>query len=292
MKNDYLEEPLIFECEDDRLVGILHRSDGSARLGILFVVGGPQYRVGSHRMFVLIARHLARAGFVVLRFDVRGMGDSQGHFSSFEALDTDIRSAIDAFESAVTGLDRVAILGLCDGASAAALYCGGDPRVAGLILLNPWVHTRTTEAKTYISTYYPRRILQLDFWYKVVQGRWQILDSLRDFWKKLRWMIESRYTAKRGGNLTFVDRMANRLSRFGGPVLIVTSENDLTASEFTNTLGDDRTWKEVGAKVTLCTLAEADHTLSSPAHLESFSRYVNSWLSRNFCDKLSRKLPD
>jgi alpha/beta superfamily hydrolase len=45
---------------------------------VLVIVGGPQYRAGSHRQFTLLARSLAEQGFAVLRFDYRGMGDSTG----------------------------------------------------------------------------------------------------------------------------------------------------------------------------------------------------------------------
>ena len=37
--------------------------------GVVIVVGGAQYRVGSHRQFVQMARLLAAAGYPVLRFD-------------------------------------------------------------------------------------------------------------------------------------------------------------------------------------------------------------------------------
>ena len=70
------EFPVVFSCGGDQLVGMVHPA--AARLGVVIVVGGPQYRVGSHRQFVLMARDLAREGYPVLRFDYRGMGDSDG----------------------------------------------------------------------------------------------------------------------------------------------------------------------------------------------------------------------
>jgi len=84
--------------------------------GVLIVVGGPQYRVGSHRQFVLTARRLAADGYTTLRFDATGMGDALGEPRSFEQLDDDLGSAIDALLASTPALRRVVLLGLCDGA--------------------------------------------------------------------------------------------------------------------------------------------------------------------------------
>ncbi|MEO7385660.1 MAG: hydrolase 1, exosortase A system-associated, partial [Gammaproteobacteria bacterium] len=78
------ERVVTFTCEGDTLIGILHEALVPATRGVLIVVGGPQYRIGSHRQFVLLARDLARQGIPILRFDYRGMGDSDGRFRGFE----------------------------------------------------------------------------------------------------------------------------------------------------------------------------------------------------------------
>ena len=48
-----------FDCEGLRLFGVLSQPAEPGRRGVLLVVGGPQYRVGSHRQFTLLARDLA-----------------------------------------------------------------------------------------------------------------------------------------------------------------------------------------------------------------------------------------
>ena len=92
------EEPVCIESQGERLIGVLHRpqTPSGASRGMVIVVGGPQYRVGSHRQFVLLARALAARGTPVLRFDLAGMGDSDGEFAGFERSAADIRAAIDA----------------------------------------------------------------------------------------------------------------------------------------------------------------------------------------------------
>ena len=80
------EQALVLGCEGSSMIGVLSGAGLPAGRGVLIVVGGPQYRVGSHRQFILLARHLADRGVPTLRFDYRGMGDSRhGSLRGFDA---------------------------------------------------------------------------------------------------------------------------------------------------------------------------------------------------------------
>ena len=148
------EAPVVFNCSNEQLVGIIHHTEEKSDIGVLIVVGGPQYRVGSHRQFILLARKLAVNNIPVMRFDYRGMGDSSGSLRDFEDINTDIRSAIDVFISNRQGLEKIVIWGLCDAASAALFYAYTDDRVTGLVLLNPWARTEEGLNETHIQNYY------------------------------------------------------------------------------------------------------------------------------------------
>jgi exosortase A-associated hydrolase 1 len=163
---NYDERALALECEGDALVGVLAVPERPHRVGVLVIVGGPQYRVGSHRQFLLLARALAGEGFPTLRFDCRGMGDGCGELRSFQDIDPDIAAAIAVFQTHCPEVDRIVLWGLCDGASAALLYwyASLDQRVAGMVLLNPWVRSEAVMAKTHIKHYYGQRLLEKEFW--------------------------------------------------------------------------------------------------------------------------------
>lgn len=278
----------MFACRGSTLAGVIHRpSAGRSNVAVLIIVGGPQYRVGSHRQFVHSARALARAGYPVLRFDYRGMGDSEGEYAGFESITEDIRAAIDAVELACSPRHGVVLLGLCDAASAALIYCCSDPRVAGLILMNPWVRSEQSQAAAVVRHYYVKRLFQVDFWRKLAGGGVDFVGSIASlFGNVARAARRPRMSEARG----FIDAMRLGLQRFTGPVLIVQSGRDLTAEEFRTLCSRDEVWHEaiLRESITVVNMAEADHTFSRELHLDQFNNDCGRWLSRTFGDEPCR----
>ena len=276
------ERLLTFHCRDDTLVGILHESgEVACDLGVLVVVGGPQYRVGSHRQFVLMARQLALAGFPVLRFDYRGMGDSDGDHRTFDAVEEDIRVAIDTLLGAVPGLRGIVIFGLCDAASAALMYCScGDRRVAGLVLANPWVRTEAGEANAFVHHYYGRRLLQKSFWGKILGGHFDFWSAFSDLASKVRVSFSAPRVGRPRERPHYVARMVAGLERHNKPLLLLLSGRDLTAREFENYCAASTQWSDrLGRRdVERRDLRLADHTFSDSGSLKAAGRYIIDWL--------------
>jgi exosortase A-associated hydrolase 1 len=272
------EEAFVFACEEERLVAVLHRGAEAATRGVLVVVGGPQYRVGSHRQFVRLARDLAQAGVPALRFDYRGMGDADGAHPGFERAGPAIAAAVSAFCARVPSLREVVIWGLCDAASAALLYAHADARVAGVVLANPWVRTESSEAQTYLRHYYLDRLRSAGFWRSLARGGVRPLASLRSLWAHARAALRgSRGTVSR----PFPERMLEGLARFRGRVLIILSGNDLTAAEFRDLVEASSRWRGLLARdtVTRRELPRATHTFSSHEWRAQVSTWTTEWLA-------------
>lgn len=272
------ERCLTFDCLGHTLLGILHEPVGSSRdIAILIIVGGPQYRVGSHRQFVVMARQLASSGYAVLRFDYRGMGDSAGEPRSFETVDADIVAAIDTLYAELPGLRGIILFGLCDAASAALMYRDVKGRVSGMILANPWVRTESGEARAYVRHYYRQRLLQRSFWCRVISGRLRVWQSIREFMLALRRSIGA---AGSGESALFVDRMLLGLQSANGPVLLLMSGSDLTAREFDHHCSASPEWSRQlsSGDVLRVDLPGADHTFSSSDSLEDATKAALAWL--------------
>ncbi|MDQ2987670.1 MAG: hydrolase 1, exosortase A system-associated, partial [Pseudomonadota bacterium] len=238
-----VERGIAFVCEGCWLYGVLSlppASTPSSRRGVVLVVGGPQYRVGSHRQFTLLARELAQQGVPVLRFDYRGMGDSEGDIRDFLDVDADLRAAIDAFVAELPDVREVVLWGLCDAASAAMLYAPQDPRVAGLVLLNPWARTEEGVARAYLKHYYLSRIMQGGLWRKILRGQFDYAATTRSFLslcanalrrKNAPAADQSQPTAA-ARQASLPERMLSGFSRFQGRSLIIIGSADLTGREF------------------------------------------------------------
>lgn len=270
------ESVCLFPCEGEELVGIVTEPDAPlGDVGVLVVVGGPQYRVGSHRQFVLLARYLAGLGVPCMRFDYRGMGDATGEQRDFERVDRDIGAAVDAFLARVPTVRRVVLWGLCDGASAACFYAPMDARVAGLVLLNPWVKTAQGEARTYLKHYYLKRLLDVSFWKKLLSGRVSLGKSVGGVVGAAKTAAGS--DAARAQSLP--DRMGAALQVSGKPVCVILSGNDYVAREFEGAAAEGG-WKHVLASAPPMRFQAADHTFSSRRWRDEVAEATFAWVSR------------
>ncbi len=273
------ERALLVECAGARLPGILHCPEQAGERGVLIVVGGPQYRVGSHRQFVLLARALCDAGFPVMRFDHRGIGDSEGDERGFEHIDDDLDAALDAFFDACPALREVVIWGLCDAASAALCYAvRGDRRVCGQVLLNPWVRTEQSQARAHLRHYYRARLLDRDLWRRLLRGELRVFAALRSLAGDL--MRSTRGRAPSAEQVPFPERMAAGLQAFGGRTLLILSGDDLTAAEFTDSAAASPAWRKAlaGPLVEQRRLEAANHTFARRAWRDQVADWTVEWL--------------
>ena len=160
---------LSFSCEGAALGGTLDGADG--RTGLLIVTGGSQTRIGSHRMFERLALAVAAAGYPCFRFDRRGVGDSEGEDPGFKGSAADLAAAAAAFRAECPRLERIAGFGLCDGATALALF-GAEAGVDQLVLANPWfVEAEAGEPPAAaIKHHYRQQLTSLEGWKKILTG--------------------------------------------------------------------------------------------------------------------------
>lgn len=279
---NFREEARFFDCQGDNLLGVLTIPERTADTGVVIVVGGPQYRVGGHRQFVLLSRALADAGFANLRFDYRGMGDSAGEARDFQRISDDISAAIDTLISGSTVVRKVVLWGLCDAASASLIYWyeRRDARVDGVVLLNPWVRSQATLAKARVRHYYGQRLFAPEFWRKLLTGRLSIVHSVSELWANFQQSNAPPKPKADGNGLSFPQMMSDALRAFPGRVLLLLSGNDLTAREFVDCATSDPDWSGIleSPRVVRHEIPDADHTFSKAIWRQDVERNTLEWL--------------
>lgn len=255
------------------LTGILSLPRAPAPRGVLIITGGPQYRAGSHRQFTLLARLLAAQGFPVLRFDYRGMGDSEGAARDYLTIADDIDSALAQFFHGVPALREVILWGLCDGATAAACHAASDPRIKALVLLNPWVRSPASLARTTLRHYYLRRLGQRDFWRKLAGGGVRLAASLASL------RTTAAHAATTGAALPQAD-LYHALHRFQGKVLLILSGEDLGAREWDDLIKASGAWRALAnaPQWQQVQIAGANHTFASAAWRAQVEQACLHWM--------------
>ena len=296
------ERAVVFPCGEDALIGVVTTGEQVLGTGVLIIVGGPQYRVGSHRQFVRLARYLARHGVPCMRFDYRGMGDSTGVQRSFASVDDDVRAAIEVFAEAVPGLGRVVLWGLCDGASAACLALRKSPLIAGAVLLNPWVRTKGSQAGVMLRHYYLRRVADPRFWRKLLRGNVSLSGAVGSLLKTLSGRQGRAATGKvpalegagRGQTATVAEarpphladvphlpeRMLECLTQSGLPLAVFLSGRDFVAREFEQVVLAEPRWQRLmqSPSCTSMRFESADHTFSRREDAEAVEQATLQWL--------------
>src|SRR4051812_5778943 len=208
---------LSFDCEGAELAASL--DEGGEATGMLLVTGGSQTRIGSHRMYERLSKALSERGFSCFRFDRRGVGDSNGEDAGFRSSGPDVVAAAKAFRNACPKLERLFGFGLCDGASALAMF-GLSAGLDGLILVNPWlVETQADEpAPAAIRAHYRKRLLSLEGWKKILSGT-------VDYNKLFRGVL--RMSKDQGSSLA--EEAAGALRASGVRAWLILAEEDATA---------------------------------------------------------------
>jgi exosortase A-associated hydrolase 1 len=186
-------------------------------------------------------------------------------------------------------LQGVVLWGLCDGASAALFYAHTDPRIKGLVILNPWVRTPATAAKAYLKHYYVARLKDAALWRGLVRGETAIGPAIRSWLGMARQAAGQKRkgsdeaglpTCRSGGALP--DRMAAGLRDYRGPALLVLSGNDLTAREFEEATATSPLWRRLLAETRVAThrLPQADHTFSTAPWRREVAEATIAWMTR------------
>jgi uncharacterized protein len=283
------EIPVVFAAHQSSLVGVIHVPELAAHRGLLIIVaGGPQYRAGCCRQLVYLARRLCAAGIPVMRFDYRGMGDSDGDFLGFTQIEDELRAALGIFRTHVPSMREVVLWGGCDAASASMIHGWRLPEITGLILGNPYVHSEDTADKVTLKYYYWQRLRERAFWTKVLRFQFNPLPALRVI---RRVLLPNRTPSQPAEGVLGVaplktrpyqDLMREGIEHFQGRVLLLMSGRSLVSKEFDELCASDEQWRAAMqglASLDRHDFADADQAFSTIDARNQMIGVAERWLT-------------
>lgn len=245
-----------FLCEGSKLAATL--DDGDGQTGLLLVSGGNEVRAGAWNGQARFAGHVAAEGYPVMRFDRRGVGDSEGANGEFRSSENDIAAALAAFREQCPRVTRVVGIGNCDAASA--LMLTGGAGFDALVLSNPWTFDDGGEEapSEVVRDHYRRRLTDPAAIRRLLTGRVAIGSLVRSLIAALRPSPD-----RRDGLAT---EMAEGLSGFAGPVRFLIAGRDRTGLAFLSK------WDKADPRIRTC--PDASHSYVEPDAREWLVREV------------------
>jgi exosortase A-associated hydrolase 1 len=247
-----------FTCEGAQLAASLDMASGTT--GLLIVSGGNELRAGPWGSQAKLADKIAASGFPVLRFDRRGVGDSEGTNGTFTTSAPDIAAAITTFRNHVPTLKKIMAFGNCDAASALMLTSGVG--CDALVLANPWTFDPDPdpEPETVIEepeptpmppaamrSYYLRRLANPAALKRLFSGKVKVSKMASS-------LVEAVKPAPPPS--TLAQDMAAGLKAFPGSATILLAANDRTAQAF------KAVWDKGDTRVRTC--PRAGHSFVEP----------------------------
>jgi len=139
-----MEKPVTFQNLGQQLVGMLHIPNElhqeEKAPAIAMFHGFTGNKSEAHRLFVHFARDLCAVGFIVLRVDFRGSGDSEGEFEDMTVPGevSDAEKSIDFLQlNPQVDKERIGVIGLSLGGRVATILASHDERLKYVVLLSP-----------------------------------------------------------------------------------------------------------------------------------------------------------
>ena len=272
-----LEKMAVFG-DQKNLTGVVSIPESQGRINrkvaVILLNAGLVHRVGPNRMNVDFGRELSGNGFVTLRFDLSGIGDSTsrtGGMAEAERNVTDISAAM-TYMSSKYGIKKFVLIGLCTGADNAHKAAVKDPRVSGAVFLDGY---RFATWRYYLRRYAPvlwnpRRLLLS------ICRRFNTLFSSAKAEERedavFGWKLPPKESVA-GDLQLLVDRKVHLFFIFSGSVLRCFDTDEFCAAFKSISFGN---------YLQVRRFSDSSHTYSFPEDMRKLTSAVSEWLQEHF----------
>jgi len=259
-----MERTLTLQHENIRLAASIHypavkdeRADGKWP-AIVICHGFTGSRIGVNRLFVQAAREFASRGFLVIRFDFAGCGESEGEYGEhgLDSMIAQTRTVLDyALSLDVVDPMKVTLLGHSLGGAVALLTAAQDRRVKSLVLWSAVCHPFSDIVRIVGRDVYDEAIRSGKADYLGYTLKPAFFESLQKF--------QPFHTAP----------------RFSGDVFLAHgTSDDVIPTDYTFML-EKTFWLRGDGRCDKLILFQADHTYSKGEHKAELFKATADWLN-------------
>ena len=284
-----MKEEAILLGQNKSLVGVYtpavpKDTHTGSKVAIIFLNAGLIHHVGPHCLHVRLARLLASRGVSALRFDLSGIGDSPVRQDKLPARQVVINEPREVMDDLVRrGYDSFILFGICSGAKNAVQAASGDPRVRGLVLVNPGVDNPDVILQATSQLYMRRSLWNARAWLNLFTGRVN--------YKALVYTLIGSVRQKLSGNRPSNEKLPDLIRQGLEPVmsqgtrlLVLLSDRHAQLFKlFGNELQDLLHSRDLQLEV----FPEADHLFTLLEKQEFLVEHVCLWV-----EKLQHAIPD
>ena len=277
-----MKEKTVLLGESKNLVGVvtnpLRECEGQDRPAIILLNSGLLHRVGPNRVYVKLARELAEDGFIVLRFDLSGIGDSrvpndgQTYDESARVI-KDIRDVMD-YLSEAKGIGKFILMGLCSGGSNAFRAACHDERVVGINLIEGFAFPSTG----YFASAYSSSFLSPRSWWRLVTGKsevWGLVRGLLKFHtsKQIRQLTENLQVPSKESLLTDFNKLLERKVN----LCFICTETGAAYYNYKAIFEEEFERLPLHQRPCLELVKDTDHLFTLLRHQEMLTKLVRNW---------------
>lgn len=278
------EQVVLFGAKHSLCGIVSHPAPGVARVPIVFLNTGIIHRVGHHRMYVTLARRWAAWGHPVVRFDFGGIGDSAVQSAELPPLDANLISIGEVCDwiQSEFGQSRFVLIGLCSGADHSVIYASQDPRVAGVVLIDPTI-PRTSQ---FFLRDKMRQLMRPVIYLNLLNGRGRT-------WARLRHRFGGKGAEPRKGQfaqpqvetpeaIAFLEQTYQKALTNGAEMLAVFTGGHSFQHNYRRQLLDALPKVKFGSQLDLHFFKDSDHTFTYFRHREQLFSLLDEWLEKKF----------
>jgi pimeloyl-ACP methyl ester carboxylesterase len=300
-----MRERVVLFGERETLVGVIAEptlAEQNRRLpAVILLNAGLIHRIGPHRLYVKIARALANIGFVVLRFDFSGTGDSQAREDHlpFEQSGVDEAQEAMTYLTKATGVERFLLMGHCSGAGFSFVTACKDPRVTAAVLMNPqggneeWTaYDRSRKLAQYYANYYGKAALfDPQRWLKLLAGKSDYRSIARNVFQIMIWnrisalifrfkkvSLGHRDLLQSTGQTIRLDRDLRLLAERDVRLLFVYSEGNSGLDYIRAAFGSELDRLLAANKLTLEVIPQSDHLFTLLDSQQRVLEVLQGWI--------------